>query len=182
MFIIPNLILVSVPLGKSSKILNTNNFVRVAHKNQEQKLDLLSSPEAKKFDCTIEHTTVTYHSMGCQTLYREQSAQTRMNSSDYHILESVERAHEHNINSQRRYKNVKLFDSTKTFDIVRFIKWEEWLTQERNLENDQMARQKVVEYMLKNRTRDITQTSNEIIEEAIAAQMQSKDFYLKNIM
>lgn len=144
-------------------------------------LIISNSVLAKKFNCTIKHTTVTYHSTGCQTLYREQPAQTRMNSSDYHILGSVKRAHEHNINSQRRYKNVKLFDSTKKFDILRYIKWEEWLTQERNLENDQMARQKVVEYMLKNRTKDITQTSNEIIEEAIAVQMQSKDVYLKNI-
>lgn len=162
-------------------MLDTNNFVRVAHKNQEQKLDLLPSSEAKKFNNTNEHTAVTYHSTGSQTLYREQSAQTRINSTNYHIFERVERAHEHNINSQQQYRNVKLSDCTKTFDILRFIKWEEWLTHERNLENDQTARQKVVEYMVKDRTRKITQTSDEIIEEAIAAQMQSKNYYLKNI-
>lgn len=170
------LILVSVPHGRSSKMLDTNNFVRVAHKNQEKKLDLLPSSEATKFNSTNEYTTVTYLSKGCQTLYREQSAQTRINSSNYHIFESVEPAHEHNINSQQRYKNAKWSDH-----IYRFIKWEEWLTHERNLEDDQMARQRVVEYMLKDRTREITQTSDDIIEEAIAAQMQRKTHYLKNI-
>lgn len=181
MYIIPNLILVSVPLSKTSKILDKNNFVRVAHTNQEQKLDLLPSPEAKKFDYTNKHNSVTHHSTGCQTLYREQSAQTRINLSNYHIFESVERAPKPNINSQQRYKNIRLSDSTMTFDILRFIKWEEWLTHEQNLENDQMARQKIVEYMLKDRTKDITQTSDEIIEEAVATQIQSKNHYLKNI-
>lgn len=174
-------ILVSAPLAKSSKMLDKNNFVRVAHKNQEPKLDLLPSTEAKKFNYTNEHTAVTYHSTGCQTLYREQSAQTRINSSNYHLFGRIERAHEHNINSHHQYRNIKLFDCTKTFDILRFIKWEEWLKHERHLENDQMARQMVVEYMLKDRTKKITQTSDEIIEEAIAAQMQSKNYYLKNI-
>lgn len=171
----------SVPHGRSSKMLDTNNFVRVAHKNQEKNLDLLPSSEATKFNSTNEYTTVTYLSKGCQTLYREKSAQTRINSSNYHIFKSVEPAHAHNINSQQRYKNAKWCDHTKTFDIHRFIKWEEWLTHERNLENDQMARRNVVEYMLKDRTREITQTSDDIIEGAIAAQIQSKNYYLKNI-
>lgn len=182
MYIISNFILVSVPLGKLSKMLDTNNFVRVAHKNHEQKLDLLPPSEVKKCNYTNEDTTVTYYSTGCQTLYREQSAQTRTNSSNfYHIFESMERAHEQNINSQQRYKNIKLSDSIKTSDILRLIKWEEWLTHERNFEIDQMARQKAIEYMLKARTRKNTQTSDEIIEEAIATQMQSKNYHLKNI-
>lgn len=161
--------------------MDINNFFRVAHTNQEQKLDILPSPEAKNISYTNKHTTVTHRSTGCQTLYREQSAQTRINSSNYHIFESVEQTHKPNINSQQRYKNINLSNSAKTFDILRFIKWEEWLTHEQNLENDQMARQRIVEYMLKHRTKDITQTSDEIIEEAIAAQIQSKNYYIKNI-
>lgn len=162
-------------------MLDLNNFFRVAHTNQEQKLDHLPSPEAKKFNHTNKHTTVTHHSTGCQTLYREQSAQTRINSTNYHIFETVEQTHKHNINSQLRYKNIKLSEFSKTFDILRFIKWEEWLTHEQSLDNDQMARQRIVEYMLNDRSKDITVTSDGIIEEAITAQIQSRNYYIKNM-
>lgn len=178
MYIISNLILVTVIFRTSSKILDTNNFVRVAYKNQEQKLNPLQSCETRK--CNYPNA-ITYHSTGCQTFYREQSTQTKVDLSKYYIPKWIEQTHEHKLSSQKRYDNINLSDSTKAFDLFGVTKWEEWLLRERNLESNQMARQRVAEYTLHERTKETTQTSDQIIEEAIATQIQTKKNYIKNI-
>lgn len=169
------------------KRLNTDGFVRAyTATNRESKLNPQNIIEGKINE--IQPFRRTSHAVGCQTIYREQSAQTKPYFPDiryndeyrklipeFHLKLSEPIYKNLNGNTFAERKRKEFMDTLlkdgknlgNTEEINEFIEWERWLSCEHDFERNQMLRQQMVEYMLSNRMNTFSQSSTEAIEHAI---------------
>lgn len=181
---------------RSNKPLNRDNFVHVYSTNRKSNLKLHEIKELERENMcenrngSIELSGLIKRTVGCQTIYREQSAQTKPRILDFQFNYGIDQPTTAILNRNADLKRSEIIkhlstdweNSEDSKHILETIEWEKWLTNENETGTDQLLRRNLVEVMLCSRMNQYSLSSERMIDRVIKRQANANGKRTEKIM